>query len=268
MCKERPILFNGPMVEAILSGRKTQTRRLLKPFQVPALNEIDGKQFWYSIVQNDRRYGFGVEGQTEQECIDQLITMASAACQFGNVGDRLWVRETWAPVNSYGAPAIAYRADAEIRELMKVRSFLDDDGAFNYEDPRVKPYNFSAWASDLLNGIEGQWKPSIHMPRFACRLMLNITNIRIERLNDISEADAQAEGVERVSVPDNIPVEDGYTKAIREMWKGYENKQRAYRDTAKDSFMSLWRDVYGAESWDANPYVWVIEFEAVSVRNK
>ena len=95
------------------------------------------------------------------------------------------------------------------------------------------------------------------MPRWASRITLRITDVRVERLKDISEADAQAEGVEQ------LPVPAGFPQSGKEMWKGYQNKGRAYRDTAIDSFMSLWQSINGPDSWSQNPYVWVIEFEPV-----
>ena len=257
--KERPILFNTEMVEAILAGRKMQTRRELKNNHPVVIGfEPNGPHgYWKGIAKNEA-------------VIQQYISTfpLTINCPFGVVGDRLWVRETWAPVNLYGTPAIAYKANSDMRELMDDESFLDEDGAFNYDDPRSKKYSFSAWADDLFSGVEGNWKPSIHMPRWVCRLVLEITSIRVERLNDISEADANAEGVEPLSVPDNVPVEGGYTKANRAMWKGYKNKARAYRDTAKDSFMSLWQSVYGDDAWTANPWVWVIEFKTVEPTDK
>lgn len=258
--KERPILFNTEMVQAILEGRKTQTRRILK--NQPIWLDSDNPMVSSGWAYKDQKGKFSLESYPDHLSFAQAF-LEHAICQFGDVGDQLWVRETWAPVNSYGAPAIAYKANSDMRELMEDESFLDEDGAFNYEDPRSKKYLFSCWADDLFSGVEGNWKPSIHMPRWVCRLVLEITNIRVERLNNISEADAIAEGVEPVSVPDYVPVDGGYTKADRAMWKGYKNNERAYRDTAKDSFMSLWQSVYGADSWTANPWVWVVEFKVV-----
>lgn len=125
-------------------------------------------------------------------------------CPFGAVGDRLWVRETW---NKYGG-LLTYRADHDwINEMRKATVCL------------------------------AKWTPSIHMPRWASRITLEITGVRVERLNDISEDDAKAEGA-----PTECCV---------------------IGDKHFLGFRSLWRSIYGADSWQANPWVWVIEFKRV-----
>ncbi|EPG5928060.1 hypothetical protein L4P45_006805, partial [Pseudomonas aeruginosa] len=146
---------------------------------------------------------------------------------------RLWVRETWTDVNMCGAPALAYRADEDIRDLMEEPGFLDDRGAFNYDDPRVKPYPFACWYAEL---DQARWRPSIHMPRWACRILLEITAVRVERLQDISDPGALAEGVSH-----------------SEMHSG---------DSLVDVFARLWESTGG--DWAANPWVWVVEFKRVT----
>lgn len=134
-------------------------------------------------------------------------------CPFGHVGDRIWVRETFSPVPDHeepaGCSAILYAADG--------------------------------------NGPYGKWVPSIHMPRWASRLTLEITSVRVERLNSISQEDAQAEGMELTgSRPTYSDPDSG-----GEVWTPYDN------------FAQLWESIYGEESWQANPWVWVIEFKVV-----
>ncbi|MHA3051861.1 hypothetical protein [Acinetobacter sp. ANC 4640] len=232
MSKERPILFNAEMVKAILDGRKTQTRRILKSDYDEMVERDNGNIWpWREDCENGGDYWY--------------------PCPFGQVGDRLWIRETCiiSPKNW-----LSSNDQLNHKDIIK-----DSDG-----DHRVVQYLATNSDTDVpLNDFKLKKTPSIHMPRWASRILLEITNIRVERLNDISEADAIAEGVEPISVPDNVPVEGGYTKANRAMWKGYQNNERAYRDTAKDSFMSLWKSVYGADSWVANPWVWVIEFKVI-----
>ncbi|MVF02755.1 hypothetical protein [Serratia marcescens] len=187
--KERPVIFNGEMVRAILDGRKTQTRRIAK---ADNSNHLLG-------------------------------------CPFGQVGDRLWVRETWADVNHDGHPAIAYRADGGLRVIG------EDDG--EEEDPNLEKYWFAQWYADLISGAEGNWRPSIHMPRWASRISLEITAVRVERLTMISHEDAIAEGAPRAS---------------------------CCRDP-RHGFIELWESIYGKESIAADPWVWVIEFRRVEV---
>ena len=213
MTTERPILLKDEMVRAILDGRKTQTRRVMKPQPEGGLDFTPFAPFGV------------VNGKG-----NPLI------CRHGQPSDRLWVRETWCDVNLQGAPGIAYRADEDIRDLMAEPSFHDEDGAFNYGDERVKPYHFAVWSEDLFSGAEGRWRPSIHMPRWASRITLEITDVRVERLQDISNEDAVAEGI-------GTPCDMRYA--------------------ALDAFKPLWESINGHDSWEANPWVWVIEFKRI-----
>lgn len=231
--KERGMIFNGEMVRAILDGRKTQTRRPIK-WKQTRFTEIgereDGSKWPWS--------------EDAEHACDFWHP-----CPFGAVGDRIWVRETWSDVNLDGAPAVAYRADDEVYDLMENESLLDEDGAFNYQDTRVSKYQFAAWHSDLISGIEGNWRPSIHMPRWASRILLEITDVRVERLNAISEEDARAEGI----------IDGGCLNCGEPEPCGCANPE----PDATDAFAYLWQSIYGQESWNANPWVWVIEFERV-----
>ncbi|EPL2028792.1 hypothetical protein L4Z02_000352 [Pseudomonas aeruginosa] len=221
--KERPILFSGPMVRAILEGRKTVTRRVMKP-QPDFLGSM-------------------VDPNTPFKTLDAGLH-ARITCPYGEPGDRLWVRETWTDVNMCGAPALAYRADEDIRDLMEEPGFLDDRGAFNYDDPRVKPYPFACWYAEL---DQARWRPSIHMPRWASRILLEITSVRVERLQDISEKQALAEGVELEG--------EGVC---------FAGAPGTASDTPEESFKLLWELINGAGSWKANPWVWVVEFKRVT----
>lgn len=228
--KERPILFNTPMVQAILAGHKTQTRRIVKP-QPTVCEDARGGHYWPSNAVQSM-----VHVEKELQDYDGIWRGLIDDCNpFGGVGDRLWVRETWSTVNLYGEIALAYKADGEVTRVVENESFQDEDGLINYDDPRLEKYSFAAWADDLLEGKEGNWKPSIHMPRWASRIRLEIINIRVERLNDISEADCLKEGV-------GSPI---------------------LRDCKKPKFMQLWESINGEGSWDKNPWVWVVEFKLI-----
>ena len=218
MVKERPILFSGGMVRAILDSRKTQTRRIWK---MP--RGLD----WY------------VSGPMRGEETGDICDPASnwwghveaMHCPYGMPGDRLWVRETWQHSNHPFGPYepdcdVFYRAD-----------YLDD--------PLGPDLERSA------DGIRRQWRPSIHMPRAACRLQLEITGVRVERLQDISDVDALAEGVEPVSVSPG-------TQAS--FWKAAPDTFEA-RETARGAFWDLWESINGNGAWETNPFVWVIDFQ-------
>ncbi|BEN67419.1 TPA: hypothetical protein ACGD7V_000861 [Serratia marcescens] len=251
--KEHPVIFNGEMVRAILDGRKTQTRRVMKvqpsehfhPMNMAL--ELDYSARWYTpgVVDKDgylqpaKNQIFGVAGEDE-----------GYACPFGAVGERLWVRETFADVNTDGGPAFTYRADHGLKFC------LDDESPVEYD--RYPGKNFAMWCSDLWNGEDGHsWSPSIHMPRWASRILLEITAVRVERLNDISESDAKDEGVR--AIENNF----GNGPAYCDYLLPNLDDAAEWYNRASDSFKSLWKSIYGEESWRANPWVWVIEFRRV-----
>jgi hypothetical protein len=189
--KERPILFSGPMVRAILDGRKTQTRRIVK-----------GKGTWDVVTEERGAPWPGAE--------NDLGDWQDFECPYGDVGDRLWVREAWAQVVVGNQIDYLYRADTHT-------GLEKRDG-------------------------DQKWKPSIHMPRVACRLMLEITGVRVERLNEISQQDAVCEGA----------------------WENNdENPSNAHGISAVRQFEALWESINGLGSWSANPWVWVVKFKRV-----
>lgn len=216
--KERPILMSAPMVRAILDGSKTQTRRVVKP--QPLVTDI--KAEWAGRrPKGDGGGGFAhFPRKGETPSLDYMLFN----CPYGQPGDRLWVRETFADLRGAGFDrAFAYLADSSKK---------------GYEDEESKRCR-------LDYGVK--WKPSIHMPRIASRLTLEITGVRVERLQDISEAHAIAEGIYQ-------DIGGKYQKA-----KG----SGPFCNTARQAFQFLWEDINGAESWAANPWIWVVEFKRV-----
>lgn len=256
MSKERPILFNDEMVRAILEGRKTQTRRVVKGIDHDLLDMMseDIESGAPNSEMLELLYGPSTDDDGKPipdqwlvrctECPEEgVLTLGQG---YGRPGDRLWVRETFSDVNLQGAPGIAYRADDNIRDLMAEPSFQDEDGAFNYSDERVKPYHFAAWSEDLLSGSEGRWRPSIHMPRWASRITLEITDVRAERLQDISAEDARAEGCGKPVLPPEV--------------RGVAGDFVADERT---TFAILWNRINGRDAWRANPWVWCISFQRI-----
>ena len=187
-CGLKPMLFSTPMVKSILDGRKSQTRRIVKP-QPITFEGLSGSGFIGKPI--------GENGFIKPKY---------------NIGNMLWVRETFAPVRSWTdgkknpQPQYSYRAD-------------------NIE------YDEMGW----------KWKPSLFMPYDACRLFLRVTNVRVERLQDISEQDAINEGVANANSFMGIGVDESKTNSY------------AYKE--------LWEKINGKNSWLKNPFVWVIEFE-------
>lgn len=225
--KERPILFSAPMVRAILEGRKTVTRRVVKPWQIPKLQE-DGD--WFAVAQRHPRWGFGVSGATAEACADELAT--SGCCPYGRKGDRLWVREST-------------EADYDTHDAVTLSRYCADKA----------PVLIADCADPAFNGSVAHWnyprdvRPSIHMKREQARILLEITAVRVERLQDISGDQAEAEGVDAAMCRQFLE-----TSPSR-----FECKEAVIH-----GFAGLWASINGAESWHANPWVWVVEFKRVT----
>lgn len=199
--KERGMIFNDEMVRAILEGRKTQTRRPVK--NVRADNCL--------VIRKPTKKRNGVYTHV-------MDALEHGLCPFGNVGDRIWVRET------FNAFWLDNDVIQEIKDGVSLASELCD---------------YKADYSDSSKPAEG-WTPSIHMPRWASRILLEITDVRVERLHDMSEADAKAEGASPVTYKITPP-------------------EAVYRV----GFGDIWRGIYGQENWLSNPWVWVIEFKRI-----
>jgi hypothetical protein len=220
--KERPIIFRAPMVRAILEGRKTQTRRLVKP--QPKMVTEQRIQPW--------------EG--DASALLALLAKTGRACPYGQPGDRLVGGETWqyADWTEDGMPWIRYRADGETR--------LIEDTPEDWSERLT-----DAWA--LLSVPENyavdnraadrRWRPAIHMPLWASRILLEVTGVRVERLKDISNDDARAEGV--------LPAYADQCVSL------------GHPFNALPLFRELWGHINGPGSWDANPWVWVVEFRRI-----
>lgn len=228
--KERPILFSAPMVRAILPGNKTKTRRIVQWGRV----HMDGispdmcNENGYKALSDDRK-SIRVAPWTKH-ALELLV------CPYGQPGDRLWVRETWKYCgwSEDGIPQIEYKADGYERFI----SDYPDEWIGRIEDEWAKlstpdNYNIDRSASDR------KWRPSIHMPRWASRITLEIVSVRVERLQDIDDRESGKEGIR------------------------YYPYKGPYCDSGKLIFKQLWESINGDGSWDANPWVWVIEFRRI-----
>nr|MBL8412756.1 hypothetical protein [Dechloromonas sp.] len=214
--KERPILFSSLMVRALLNCTKSQTRRVaIKTSQPRAVYITDFDATECSIEIENKHSG------------DRYWK----SCPYGQPGDRLWVREAFAIV-----PRTAYRCSEGVQQTLRPD---DDHDAAIYRE---------GWARSR-SGF--RWRPSIHMPRWASRLLLEITSVSIERLNNISEADAKAEGLH---YDDEIPFNGPWFIGACEP-DGFANPVDAYRE--------LWESINGTGSWEENPWVWVVQFKRV-----
>ncbi|WP_226051518.1 hypothetical protein [Dickeya chrysanthemi] len=244
--KETGLIFNAEMVRAIIDGRKTQTRRVIKP-----------QPFDRSWSRHDHQIEI-VSGRSEEgDEIDGLIAYTkssggtwSAKCPFGQTGDRLWVRETFSCIgNEDGHPVNANGDLCERENAQRI-----------YKASAIqKPNNYGLWTSPDGFDFEGSWTPSIHMPRWASRITLEITGVRVERLNDISPEDAESEGLERTNFT-GFGDEPGMPCFPEpDVYRG--TKEHGWTECPSEAFQHLWKSLYGEESWQKNPWCWVIEFK-------
>lgn len=207
---ERGMIFNAEMVRAILDGRKTQTRRIMAPQPADDIERC--------IFPNPEAIGW------KSSLRHKHGSTTAHFCHYGNPGDRIWVRET------FQGPLFDY-------DLMD--SYCKDPTPF--EKPEFCVYKADGVPApefyDADDELHCCWRPSIHMPRWASRILLEITGVRVERLKSISDGDAIREGC-----------------STADMKSG---------DCVADVFARLWASIYGSDSWNANPWVWVIEFKRV-----
>lgn len=241
---ERPVFFNGEMIRSILQGHKTQTRRIMKnqpPEHWTPVNSLGDPDYTARTYTKEviDRHGFLQAGPSVFGVADETWGAVSPS---GMPGDRLWVRENWWQA---GDSVQSYPGDDEYKWSGSRRIFYAADGTPPNEPNRYYPNGLSNGSFSAANPNR-IWKkrPSIHMPRWACRILLEITAVRIERLNDISEKDCRNEGC--MGGHGVIP-----------------NYQ--YSATPREQFSNLWQTIYGCESWKKNPWVWVVDFKLIEL---
>ncbi len=212
--KERPILFSGPMVRAILDGRKTQTRR--------SENRLLTIGYVQPLANGDWEW-------SPYGSFDHGVIRVN--CPYGKIGDRLWVRETWMPDPPRDGTwsSFSWEYDMPIADIPE--RFRTTDHVIHR----------ASWTGEDMVG----WKPSIHMPRWASRITLEVTSVRMERLQEISLEDCKAEGIGPMEIC--CPA-------------GQHAAQSAIERAYKAAYKLLWNSIYGEGSWAANSWVWVIEF--------
>jgi hypothetical protein len=218
--KERPILFSAPMVRAILAGQKTQTRRIVKPVRGFEHHNIcrpdmmaDSWSVWWHGGVTDR-------------------VGCSQDCPYGKPGDRLWVRETWRTRDCFDKTSPSgIAAKAEAAGFRPGAPIIYEADGFD-----------RTWGDNDAGdfGAAGKIRQSIFMPRWASRITLEITAVRVERLQEITEGDALAEGVD---------------------WRAVENSHLG--NVRRSHFTALWESINGKDSWTSNPWVWVISVKQI-----
>jgi hypothetical protein len=228
--REWPIIFSGPMVNAILDGRKTQTRRVVKPQPI----DLCPRSVWKAAKAHP---DMPDPSPSTHLFLSENGQAYGQRCPYGAPGDRLWVREAWGigsrPDPWGGYDGIEYRAD---------EAWLEDG---DY----LPCYKVATPDDVCLGDYRAGWHPSIHMPRWASRITLEVTGVRVERLQAISEKDAIAEGA------------PGYEEGV-DAAPPDSDCEWSYRA----SFRRLWERINGAGSWDTQPWVWVVEFQRVEAK--
>lgn len=224
----KPILFSTPMIKAILAGKKTQTRRLTGLEKVNSFHHHWEIFKSYKLAYKIGDYSFGVGATFTPTHYEKGISSTDeslvAKCPYGDIGTFLWVRESYAK-DFFEIDKHGYKAD------------------------------WNETAAELMP--KPKWKPSIHMPKSATRILLQIENIRIEKLHDITNDDAFAEGIEwKIKYPDTDPT----VKYYRDYERSINSYAMGILFRAKHSFFSLWKSINGRQSYESNPFVWVIEF--------
>jgi len=217
---EKPILFSTPMVQAIMEGRKTMTRRIVKGM---ALDWLKPDMFTPEYVASPE----------------------NGLCPYGQLGDLLWVRETfyayghWATITENG------KSKKQFWDLTRDSCYLHQFHS-DWLPNKVAKFGELGWHK----------RPSLYMPKSIARIWLRVKDRHVERLQDINEQDAIAEGIE-------------YQKDLNGIWyKNYNDDDHELTSDPIDSFQSLWISINGRESWDLNPFVWVVSFEVVSKTGK
>lgn len=247
--KERPILFSGAMVRALLSGSKTQTRRVAKSLPEGTVTVEPASPGWNAM-------GLAV-------CLE-----SSVRCPYGEPGDRLWVRETWAyngqasrntgPKDKRREGYVTYAADNA-----KVTHYFGDGPMLLCPEQHLPAqrededeFDWLARKDEYLTKYFRRMRPSIHMPRWASRITLEVTGVRVERLNEITDADAKAEGIQRVHGFD-VPAAMG---SLPEGTWSYPNNENRWWTSPASAYRALWESINGEGSWSTNPWVWVVSF--------
>jgi hypothetical protein len=232
MTTARPILFSAPMVRALLAGTKTQTRRIVKP-QPPEgqhIGECPYSRTWWA-------YWNGTPA-APRGC-----TCAVAPAPYGWNGDLLWAREAW-------------RVHERFSDVARIRYQASERQSWTEQHE-----DFPVALSQGLKDKPG-YRPSIHMPRWASRITLAVTDVRVQRLQDISEEDAQAEGVTRIGreYPSFADPDSDWHRAPN-LWTVEDGLGSTNAPTAGGAYRMLWELINGPGSWDANPWVWAVSFD-------
>ncbi len=223
--KERPIIFKGEMVRAILEGRKTQTRRLIKPQPYKDSKTVN---LWCWGEDKDPAFTLPILlAASEKQMGEELIRYRH--CPYGQAGDRLWVRETFYP---------CLDADQKLRGDCVYKTDQD---------------------SHIVH--TGEWRPSRFMPRWASRITLEITEVKVKRIQDIAPEDCQSEGLVAITESRQPKVGEWASAYGRFPTPDWDAFQEHEENAIREGFINLWNSIHGKDAWERNNWVWVISFK-------
>ena len=253
--RELPILFSTDMVLANLANLKNQTRR------VNGLAEYNIYPNQYRIIQRDVQSGFqSFKKRTTMGHVDFKTYWDDVKCPYGKPGDILYVRENWRPRDCEFKPPmlnVEYQADNYSLNFHPGLELVEKIEYSMIAECQKKGLNIEGYGRFVYKNFPISWRPSIHLPKELSRIWLQIGEIRVERLNDITEDDAIDEGIGRIFMPDE-PI-------------FYQHYGAGNIDGTTDpieSYQSLWNSINGSNSWDANPWVWVVKYKILSTTGR
>lgn len=235
---DRGIIFSGPMVVALLAGRKTQTRRIIKPQPItpverPLRHPPKHQGPYFDSYCGEKKTDKNPRGMSNRWCWwtadDRPDPLSEIRCPYGAPGDRLWVREGFAYSIKDGDGLEDGAPFAQETHDVVYRATSEHTGEWEH-------YEFDEHGNRTGTRIKPPWRPSIYMPRWASRIELEVTEVRAQRLHDITEDDAVAEGV------------------------GVYESQDGIEQTAREVYAAGWDTINGDGSWESNPLVWAITF--------
>lgn len=237
--KTKPMIFNADMVKAVLDGRKMVTRRPVKPKPSRL-----GYDWWPSNKFGSMIRVSDFESINSDHKRDGTMDIASDACPIANIGDLIWVRETWGVVSNLfdeDGNIVEWTPD---RPTLPVKELKYGKGYYTTGHVIYRADSEMRWCNDFEEEISA-WHPSIHMPKAASRITLKVTDVRIERVQEITEEQAVLEG---------MPTDEEFQRMAIESGLSWYQKPTVW-------FKELWNSIY--KNWSDNPYVWVIEFEVI-----
>ena len=266
---ERPMLYSGPMVRAILANLKNQTRRIVK-------GQYDS-QNWEAVYEprpdtGQSEWRYRLKGAEKSAC-------SAGKCPYGEVGGTIWVRETFKIISAESGWENSTEAGTDFEDGAATVDYQADNVIRHVTDLGIRQDGVDESEQAMRFAKRGTFIPSIHMPRWASRISLEITGVRIERLQDINISDVEGEGIERRTIADKYgkqrdawaTAEEWAQAGAKRNYSGVWAPHEVSHAYAPHAYGALWNRINGANSpinWYANPLVWVVNFKKLDIDTK